>query len=99
MATKDLTIQKTALEKAVEELAEHIKAGGELPPGAMANPWCCPVAIYLSEKMGRQVGVLTTMVWVKDSKTRVDLPDIVERWVRNFDQYDWDQEDVDAERR
>lgn len=79
-------------------LSRHLDEGGELPSGHARCCYDCPVAVYLTEKVEKPVGVACDIAWIEDNlfigdpRVQVTMPTNVVEWVRNFD---WENEETD----
>lgn len=83
------------LEEAVQEAVEIVNGGRadkELPPGTPRSCFLCPLALFLSERTGKKVGVGEHFiaVWggVPGSQRQLEwvpTPTALMVWIKNFD--------------
>lgn len=59
----------------------------------------CPVAIYLTEKLGKKIRVGAYSAWAEDNpnESNVDLPEWVSEWVKYFDREEYPEFDKYAD--
>ncbi len=85
---RDMSTKATKLRNAVDGLSRHLAEGGAMPDGEPMSCNNCPVAIYLSEKVGEPIGTNGMKAWYvgADSHIRIGLPGNVVRWIHDFDE-------------